>query len=70
MKLLNSAYAQFGFDKFAAEREHVLFVNDSDDTVSTFEKTKIQDTTPLVFILVELPGITGAIRSRRIASSP
>ena len=40
MKLLNSAYAQFGFDKFAAEQEYVLFVNDSDDTVSPFEKTR------------------------------
>ncbi|NOQ23538.1 MAG: helix-turn-helix domain-containing protein [Candidatus Aegiribacteria sp.] len=32
--------SQFGFDKFTAEREYILFVNDSDDTVSPFEKTR------------------------------
>ncbi len=32
--------SQFGFDKFAAEREYALFVNDFDDAVSPFEKTR------------------------------
>jgi len=32
--------SQFGFDKFTAEREYTLFVNDSNDAVSPFEKTR------------------------------
>ena len=34
--------SQFGFDKFAAEREYSLFVNNFDDAVSPFEKTRCQ----------------------------
>ncbi|MCK4505553.1 MAG: transposase [Candidatus Aegiribacteria sp.] len=34
--------SQFGFDRFAAEREYILFVNDFDDAVSPFEKTRGQ----------------------------
>lgn len=34
--------SQFGFDKFTAEREYILFVNDYDDNVSPFEKIRGQ----------------------------
>jgi hypothetical protein len=32
--------SQFGFDKFAAEREYVSFVSSFDDDISPFEKTR------------------------------
>jgi len=32
--------SHFGFDKFAAEREYALFVNNVDDDVSPFDKTR------------------------------
>lgn len=34
--------SQFGFDRFTAEREYALFVNDFDDDASPFEKTRGQ----------------------------
>ena len=38
----NWILSHFGFDKFVAEREYILFVNDFDDVVSPFEKTRGQ----------------------------
>ncbi len=38
----NWILSHFGFDKFVAEREYILFVNDFDDAVSPFEKTRGQ----------------------------
>ena len=35
-------YSPIGFDKFAVEREYILFVNDFDDTVSPFERIRGQ----------------------------